>query len=741
MYDFSTLNSSDLEDLVCDLLNEINKAERNGIFYHTYKDGKDKGIDFRYSTDTNENWIVGQVKHYLKSGIDLLLSDLEKKEKNKVANLKPDRYIFATSVDLAVGDVDKIVAIFTPFLKKNGDVYGTKDLNQLLGTYKDVIDRHFKLWYSSSEVLKKIVHYEIFGRALEFTEDYLKRKLNLYVKTPLFDQARRHLLNKKLVVITGDPGCGKTTLAELLVYEFIKDDYELTYLIDDIRDAGKAIRNDDSKQIFYFDDFLGHNAAEIERSKGADSALLMVMNKILRLNNKFIIFTTRSSIFASALVQSQKLKDFNLDGFKNPIHLSAYTDDIKRQILLNHIEYADITEDLKDMLRETSIQNFIVAHPNFNPRSIEYIITPHRIAGLDEAQYRNFIINNFGNPDDIWHHAYFEQIGEAERLLLNTMYSLGDSISRDELEEAFDSRIAYEVEYHNFQKKMFAFERTFKNLLDSYIFPQNNPSNIVRYRFDSPSLVDFLNGVIFQNRDEIKRIIGAAVSLEQISKRFLHLLDKDGDPKLIESIKAKLLQFNSNPELEDADRIDLVFLLYNYVENSAVVDLMIENLKTIQDFIEPADDPAALAKLKLFLEHQSEPRLIKAISEIGTKIFIPIIDDEYTLEDIIKVCQMIKNKYAVDPSGLLLRESQDFKNRIEEQFFQEMENDLEDLKGYITGEDELDEMKRKYIDYAMHLEEFGIKITWFENSFDIKDWFEAISHNQFRHSYNNDKDT
>jgi len=740
MYDFSTLNSSDLEDLVCDLLNEKNAAAGNGIFYHTYKDGKDRGIDFRYSTDQDENWIVGQVKHYLKSGIDLLLYDLENKEKTKVVTLAPNRYIFATSVDLAVGDVDKIVDIFKPFIKKNSDVYGTKDLNQLLRTYKDVIDRHFKLWYSTSEVLKKIVHYEIFGRSLEFTEDYLRRKFNLYVKTPVFDQARQQLLDHKVVIITGDPGCGKTTLAELLVYEFIKNNYEMTYLVDDIRDAAKTLRPDDSKQIFYFDDFLGHNAAEIERSKGADSALLMVLNKIIRAKNKYFVFTTRSSIFTGALVQSQKLKDFNLQAFKNPIHLSVYTEELKQQILLNHIEYADISEDMKAILREPGMLNFVINHQNFNPRSIEYITTPHRIAGFDRAQFRNFVIENFTYPDKIWRHAYLEQIGESERMLLNTMFSLGDDVTDRRLEEAFESRIAYEVANHNFQKKMYAFKLTFANLLDSFIFQEGNSTAIKRYRFDNPSLVDFLKVMILDNKDEVRRIIASSVYLEQISKRFLHLFEKGGDPNIAQVVKFKLMSFQSDPNLEDHDRLHLVFLLYAYIENPDAVDLMVENLVVITEFVELCDDPALLAPLKLFLEHVYEPKLISAISQIGVKIFEPVIDDEYTLEDIIKVCTMIKYKYHVDPASLLLRESRDYASRIQEQFFEEMENNLDDLRDYITGEDELDELKNRYIGYAKALEEFGVHIIWFENKFNIMDWFEVIAHNQFRHAYNNDKD-
>jgi len=90
-YDFSTLNSSDLEELVCDLLNAKEKKNGTGIIFRTFKDGKDKGIDILYSTLVHPYEIVGQVKHYYRSGYDALLKNLKIYEKNKVDILKPTK--------------------------------------------------------------------------------------------------------------------------------------------------------------------------------------------------------------------------------------------------------------------------------------------------------------------------------------------------------------------------------------------------------------------------------------------------------------------------------------------------------------------------------------------------------------------------------------------------------------------------------------------------------------------------
>ena len=62
-YNFSTLNDKDLEELALDLLNAQLKLD-----LQSFKVGIDGGVDLRHSTPKNDNSIVVQVKHYLKSG-------------------------------------------------------------------------------------------------------------------------------------------------------------------------------------------------------------------------------------------------------------------------------------------------------------------------------------------------------------------------------------------------------------------------------------------------------------------------------------------------------------------------------------------------------------------------------------------------------------------------------------------------------------------------------------------------
>lgn len=69
-YDFSVLNDKEFEQLVCDGLNSWQNLD-----LQDFKAGIDQGIDLRYNSSGNKNFIIVQAKHYLKSGYKKLLND------------------------------------------------------------------------------------------------------------------------------------------------------------------------------------------------------------------------------------------------------------------------------------------------------------------------------------------------------------------------------------------------------------------------------------------------------------------------------------------------------------------------------------------------------------------------------------------------------------------------------------------------------------------------------------------
>ena len=70
-YTFQTLSPIDFENIVRDLL-----QSELSIRLESFKTGKDKGIDLRYST-TNEESLIVQAKHYEGTGFPGVRLDLK----------------------------------------------------------------------------------------------------------------------------------------------------------------------------------------------------------------------------------------------------------------------------------------------------------------------------------------------------------------------------------------------------------------------------------------------------------------------------------------------------------------------------------------------------------------------------------------------------------------------------------------------------------------------------------------
>lgn len=248
-YDFKSLSGQDFEELVRDLL----QAEWK-IALEAFRSGRDQGIDFRYAPADNGATII-QCKHYATSGFAKLLTNLRTNELPKVQRLSPARYVVVTSVSLTPGNKDKIIKTLQPFVLSVRDIIGADDIEGLLTLHSDVERANFKLWLASTSVLDRVLHNATMCQT-DFEVDHIRRKLPLFVKNDAFPRAIEILNNNRIVIVTGPPGIGKTTLAEMILYAHLEDGYEPVAIKAEIAEA-KELFKSSHKQIFYYDDFLG----------------------------------------------------------------------------------------------------------------------------------------------------------------------------------------------------------------------------------------------------------------------------------------------------------------------------------------------------------------------------------------------------------------------------------------------------------------------------------------------------
>ena len=434
-----------------------------------FKAGTDGGIDLRCSSELNGNSIIVQAKHYQKSGYNSLFKTLVNVELPKVIALKPDRYMIATSVEMSPQQKDKIFQHFKPFLNSTNDIFGKEDLNKYLETFPEIETKWYKLWLSSVNVLNTILYNAVLGRS-SFAENKIRSAIQLYVHTQNYNDAFDILKHNKYILITGQPGVGKTTLASLLTYRLLAQKYQLVYIDSEVKDAEQLFDNSpEIKQLFFFDDFLGANYLEIFQPKTTESAFVNFLERIQATEGKYLVLTTRTSIFRNAIDKFEKMKRIKLEIARHEIELGQYSNLDKAKILYNHIYHSSLPDHLRQEVLSNGNYWKVILHRNYNPRLIEFITNVKNSGLIKKGSYMSFVINSLDNPEEVWRHAYEQQLTLEEKVLLLSIYSQKYSSSEADTKEIFDVMLKYEIANKNHVPAINPFHNACKNLLDGIL--------------------------------------------------------------------------------------------------------------------------------------------------------------------------------------------------------------------------------------------------------------------------------
>lgn len=163
-----------------------------------------------------------------------------KKEVQKISILKPKRYILATSFDLSVHQIDEIYEILKSFYLSKDDIIGKLPLNDTLKQYPSIHAQHFKLWFSSSAILDRILNNDVFVQS-SMTKESITRRLATYVPSRATAKAKEILDQQHTCIIAGLPGIGKTTLAHILCAEFLANGWDVIHVFGDLREGMRVL--------------------------------------------------------------------------------------------------------------------------------------------------------------------------------------------------------------------------------------------------------------------------------------------------------------------------------------------------------------------------------------------------------------------------------------------------------------------------------------------------------------------
>lgn len=506
-YDFKILQPNEFECLSRDLI-----QARDGVYIESFTAGRDGGIDFRYALSKDKTSVI-QVKRY--SSFKSLIFEL-KKEREKIRNLKVCRYYISTSVGLTPGNKEEIQSLFGSDILATADILGRDDLNNLLGLHPELEKKYYKLWLSSTNVLESILHKRIENWAA-FEMDKIKNDIHQYVINDSFDDALRILTEHRYVIISGIPGIGKTTLARMLVYDLLAQGMEeFIYIPSDIDDAVEMF-DENRKQVFFFDDFLGSTVFE-PREKKFDQKMLSFIEKIQRSEKKLFILTTREYILSDALLYYDKFQQSHIEIAKCTLALTSYTKWIRAAILYNHLADARLPDDYVEVLLEKVNYKKLIEHQNFNPRVIETFINDKVWESVEPRYFMNKLLGFFDSPMSVWEKA-FEKLEYTTRYILMTLATLPLPVRVEDWRSAFD----YFRQVHKAKLGLmcdeFKWNDSLRVLEDCFVKTDRLDSSVI-VKFYNPSVRDFLSAYLGRHIDTCQLLIEGSYYTEQLYSMF-----------------------------------------------------------------------------------------------------------------------------------------------------------------------------------------------------------------------------
>lgn len=512
-YDFSLLTDIEFEELINNLVQEsvLQKVVER------YSQGKDGGVDGRVYISHDKSFVI-QSKHYLKSGFAKLKRVVQNEEVSKVFSINPKEYILATSLELTPSKSDELRDIIR---KKNPStnvhIWGYETIAGQLDLSPKVFKATIKLWAQNVALLKQFI--SPVEESLFICLQSRWSKLDKYfVPFAGIKNFIERLEKEHVLIISGEPGIGKTTLAEYICKRYFADGYKIVIVNESYLNNRMNILNPEEKTLFLYDDFLGSNYAN-SLSGNNDRQLVEFLKEVQRQKNKRFVLTSRTNIINLGCAYSQYYQNFHLEHVAIPMSVLLLDKETKARILYNHLWHSSIDEnDISELVKRREYHR-ILNHRNFNPRLIEFI-TDRFNYKASGTQYLNFVFQSLDNPEGIWNQCYTREFSDVHRILIKLVVMNRGRIEEEKLKAAYDDALelfglsSLGSTRHDYEHILKICENTLiKRSFERSLYPQKDKFFIEVF---NPSVSDFVIPLI-NNKHEILKLFRCLHTIECVN--------------------------------------------------------------------------------------------------------------------------------------------------------------------------------------------------------------------------------
>ena len=468
---------------------------RENRTFQRFSAGKDGGIDGLYCSEDGK--IILQAKRIQTSKGKLL--SIMRNEGLKAKYLNADRYILVLSMSISnVGLKDEICDLFQGAIKDTQDIITCEDLNGYLedSKYKQVELAYQELWLKSSNVLSQLLYDNINKGVLQKIEGHLRRieeAVKTYVPSAFFYDALKMLQTKQYVMLSGEPGVGKTTTAYNLAHYFAeREGYEQIFVVENIEEIYQ-LNDSNKKQVFVLDDFWGRikfsmNYVDVNWEK----RLLNILDDIKYFRNSLLIITTREFVLQQGIRCYTEVGE-RCEHEKILIDMNAHTLIQKAEILFQHVYQSNLDWDYVYIIYLRNKE--IIEHPNFNPRIISYFCKNISTEGKSIWEYFAEIKRFMSAPYKYWDDT-LRNLSAGAKYICFALEMSEEAILLSELEKTFLGIVEYGFEQVNRED----FSSYIKELQDMFIYVYEcDEEDEMAVDFINHSLRDFFEKYIIKH--------------------------------------------------------------------------------------------------------------------------------------------------------------------------------------------------------------------------------------------------